>query len=91
MPYKKIKKQDYPDFVANLGKSTRVMAPVEREGKFVFAEIDGGDGVADGYTPTLIPPKKYMFPVAPRLTRFNGLSSTTPMIRITWSSSSQEK
>ena len=70
MPYKILPKNAYDQFVKALATHNRVVAPVDKEGKYVFGDISGPQDIAEGYIPTLLPPKKYMFPPKENLLQF---------------------
>ena len=70
MPYKILPKDAYDPFVKALAADCRVVAPVNKEGKYVFGDISGPQDIAEGYVPTLLPPKKYMFPPKEDLLQF---------------------
>ena len=71
MRYVYLEKGDLGKFVDLLKLKRRVVAPVAKENKFVFAEIDGIDEVSMEYIPTILPPKKYVFPQTESLGTFN--------------------
>ena len=62
MRYVYLKKTDLGEFIDLLKKNHKVVAPVKKENKFVFAEVDSADEISMEYTPTILPPKKYFFP-----------------------------
>ncbi len=65
MPYKLISPAAYQDFVQALVRTQEAVAgPVWKEEKTVFAllEPDSPQVGASAYIPTLLPPKKYLFP-----------------------------
>ncbi len=70
MPYKILPKDEYNPFVKALASDCRVVAPVNKEGKYVFGDISGPQDIAEGYIPTLLPPKKYVFPPKEDLLQF---------------------
>jgi len=75
MPYKILPKDAFDPFVAAMASDNRVVAPVSKEGKYVFADITDPAEIADGYIPTLLPPKKYLFPPKEDLLQFTTGSS----------------
>ncbi|MFB3852691.1 MAG: 4Fe-4S dicluster domain-containing protein [Vicinamibacterales bacterium] len=59
-------------FVAKLIARTRVIAPVARKTRFVFAELASPDELRLDYDVTVLPPKKAFFPTRQTLLRFTG-------------------
>lgn len=59
-------------FVAKLIARTRVIAPVARKTRFVFAELASADDLRLDYDVTVLPPKKAFFPTRQTLLRFSG-------------------
>ncbi len=78
MPYKLITPAAYQDFIETLDQAfPAVASPFWKEGKTVF-ELIGSDNPQlgsevgpSGYVPTLIPPKKYLFPSQETLFTFS--------------------
>jgi hypothetical protein len=71
MKYVYLAKGDLGKFIDILKMKRRVVAPVKKENQFVFAEIDNIDEVSLDYIPTILPPKKYVFPQEESLGTFN--------------------
>ncbi|HHT9126112.1 MAG TPA: 4Fe-4S dicluster domain-containing protein [Candidatus Brocadiia bacterium] len=56
-------KEDLPLLYESLKKKNKVFSVMEKgKGKCVFAETDTFSDPLDAYTPTLLPPKKYLLP-----------------------------
>ncbi len=62
MRYAYLEKEDLGKFIDLLKVKRKVVAPVKKENKFVFAEVEGIGEVSMDYIPTILPPKKYVFP-----------------------------
>ncbi len=73
MPYKLLKRNQYLNWVGKLLDKIRVAAPVPKENRFGYAEISSPEelGYQNRYIPTLIPPKKYVFPRTELLVNYN--------------------
>ncbi len=82
MPYKILPKDAYDPFVKAMASARRVVAPVNKEDKYVFGDIGGPEDIAKGYIPTLLPPKKYLFPPKEDLLHFavGGMPSAESVI-----------
>jgi len=62
MNYKIMPKAVLGDWVARLKEQYRVVGPKEKQGQFIFDEITSVDELCLEYPPTVLPPKKYLFP-----------------------------
>lgn len=72
MNYVYLKKSDFNDFISALARIEKVVAPVSRGYKnFSFREVKDGSEVAVKYIPTILPPKKYLYPQREKLVEFN--------------------
>lgn len=69
-----LKERDLVAFLNKLAKTTRVVAPVAKRGRFVFAEIGSAAEVRLDYDVTILPPKKVFFPPAQRIVTFDAES-----------------
>lgn len=69
-----IEGRDYGQFLDNLVESTRVIGPVAKRQRFVFAELDSADDIRLDYDVTLLPPKKVFFPPVQQLVTFDATS-----------------
>lgn len=68
---KVIPKTMLPDWIEMLRARCRVVGPVQdRQGRFLFAEIETAVDLALDYPLTMIPPKKYLFPQQETLLRY---------------------
>jgi sulfhydrogenase subunit beta (sulfur reductase) len=63
-------------FVDQLMQSTRVIGPVAKRKKFVFAELGSADDLRLDYDVTILPPKKVFFPTKQRILNFDADSVT---------------
>jgi formate hydrogenlyase subunit 6/NADH:ubiquinone oxidoreductase subunit I len=72
MTPKFIREQDFKSFVTHLMAVARVVGPVAKRGKFVFARLSSSDELRLDYDVTILPPKKLFFPPAQDLVRFEG-------------------
>lgn len=59
-------------FVEGIRRSTRVVAPVAKRQKFVFAELESVDDLRLDYDVTILPPKKLFFPPKQQILVFDG-------------------
>ncbi len=67
-----INKMDIDSFCKNLKKEFTVYGVKQKEeGFYIFDEIDEFSDPLKNYTPTILPPKKYLFPQQETLLRFN--------------------
>ena len=71
-----IEERDFGSFVDALRQATRVVAPVAKREKFVFAELDSFDDLRLDYDVTLLPPKKIFFQPKQRILEFDAESVT---------------
>jgi sulfhydrogenase subunit beta (sulfur reductase) len=63
---------DLAPFVAKLIARTRVVAPVAKKDKFIFADLASPADLRLDYDVTILPPKKAFFPPHQTLVRFSG-------------------
>jgi len=70
MRYVYLEKKDLGKFLGLLSLDRRVVAPVKKENRYVFAEVNGPDDISQEYLPTILPPKKYVFPQKERIGSF---------------------
>ena len=63
MQYVTLKKDKLNEFVTELAKGQKVVAPVAKgNNKFSFEEVTSGKQVSIDHIPTILPPKKYFMP-----------------------------
>jgi len=62
---------DFPAFVANMVAATRVIGPVAKKHKFIFAELALAEDLRLDYDVTILPPKKAVFPQTQPLLKFS--------------------
>jgi sulfhydrogenase subunit beta (sulfur reductase) len=62
---------DFASFMGNMLKATKVIGPVAKKHKFVFAEIEEPDELRLDYDVTILPPKKAFFPPRQPLVTFD--------------------
>jgi sulfhydrogenase subunit beta (sulfur reductase) len=67
-----LKEGDFESFVDAMARATKVIGPVAKKQKFVFAEIKTGKDVRLDYDVTILPAKKVMFPTRQALVKFTG-------------------
>ena len=67
-----IDERGFESFVNTLRESVRVIGPVAKRSKFVFAEIESADDLRLDYDVTILPPKKVFFPTRQELVRFDA-------------------
>jgi len=67
-----LSENDLPSFVANLIARTRVIAPVAKKTRFVFADLTSAADLRLDYDVTILPPKTAFFPPRQTLIRFTG-------------------
>jgi len=65
-----LRKDDFGKFAETLIGQRPVVGPAARENKFVFEELDSGDGLRMDYPIALLSPKKYFFPQFETLLRY---------------------
>ena len=70
MRYVYLKKDNLGKLIDLLKEKYRVVAPVAKENKFVFSDVDSADEISLEYIPTILPPKKYVFPQDEKLGGF---------------------
>lgn len=63
-------KDDVKRLVEELERSYKVVAPVKKETRFDFAEIERFEDIRLDYDTTILPPKKFLSPPAETLLRF---------------------
>jgi sulfhydrogenase subunit beta (sulfur reductase) len=69
-----IEERDFGPFVDQLRQSTRVIGPVAKRKKFVFAELESADELRLDYDVTILPPKKIFFPPKQEILKFDAHS-----------------
>lgn len=69
-----IEERDFAPFVEELRRSTRVIGPVAKRRKFVFAELASAKDLRLDYDVTILPPKKVFFPPKQRIVSFDAES-----------------
>ncbi|MBF0207838.1 MAG: 4Fe-4S dicluster domain-containing protein [Oligoflexia bacterium] len=67
-----IKDQDFNSFVAKMMESKKVVGPVTKKSKFVFAALEAPEQLRLDYDVTILPPKKEFFPTCQSLMKFQG-------------------
>ncbi len=67
-----IEDRDFEPFVDALIGARRVVAPVVKRSKFVFADLESAEDLRLDYDVTILPPKKVFFPPTQRIVRFEG-------------------
>lgn len=70
MFFRVIDKDRLPDLVRGLATEYEVVAPVEKDGSFVYAPLADAADMRLDYDTTLLPPKKWFFPAEEELMRF---------------------
>ncbi len=65
-----LKKQDFKDFVNHLLLLYRIGGPVQKNGGFAFETIQDPEELRLDYPTTILPPKKFLFPVKDTLFEF---------------------
>ena len=78
-----IKHTDVDRFILDLLSSFDVIAPVAREGRFIFDKIDNPSELSSNYNTTILPPAKWIYPDNEKLLEFNlkDISSVKPVIQ----------
>jgi ferredoxin len=69
-----IEEHDFGAFVDCLIASTRVVGPVAKRQKFVFADLESAQDLRLDYDVTILPPKKVFFPTKQEIARFDATS-----------------
>jgi ferredoxin len=72
-----LKENDLGPFVDRLIAATRVVGPVAKKTKFVFAELKAASDLRLDYDCTILPPKKVFFPPQQPLITFTGTEATS--------------
>jgi sulfhydrogenase subunit beta (sulfur reductase) len=67
-----LKKQDFRDFINRLLPLYRIGGPVQKNGGFAFEAIEDPEVLQLNYPTTILPPKKFFFPVKETLFEFEG-------------------
>lgn len=77
-----IKHNDIDRFVLDLLSSFDVIAPVARDGRFIFDKINSPSEVSAQYNTTILPPVKWLYPDNEKLLEFNlkDISSMKPVV-----------
>ena len=72
MGYLTLKKNFFNDFIAQLSKISKVVAPVSKGfNRYEFTEVHSGKEISMEYIPTILPPKKYFAPQHETLIEYN--------------------
>ncbi len=66
-----LEKTSMGKFIESLKEGYRVVAPIKKENQFVFAKVESAGEVELEYLPTVLPPKKYLFPQKEKLGTFD--------------------
>lgn len=69
-----IEARDFEPWVDGLRESMRVIGPVAKRKKFVFAEIESASDLRLDYDVTILPPKKVFFPPKQQILAFDANS-----------------
>jgi len=69
-----IEEREFAPFVDRMAGSTRVVGPVAKKNKFVFADIESATDLRLDYDVTILPPKKVFFPPKQQIVRFDANS-----------------
>jgi sulfhydrogenase subunit beta (sulfur reductase) len=72
-----LEETDLQPFVARLMAVTKVIGPVAKKSKFVFAELASAADLRLDYDSTILPPKKVFFPPRQALLTFTGNRATS--------------
>jgi formate hydrogenlyase subunit 6/NADH:ubiquinone oxidoreductase subunit I len=67
-----LKNADFDSFVGTLSRKKRVIGPVAKQEKFIFAEIKSSKDLRLDYDVTILPPKKAIIPPTQELIEFTG-------------------
>jgi ferredoxin len=67
-----IEERDFGSFVDAMREATRVIGPVAKRQKFVFAELESADDLRLDYDVTILPPKKVFFPPRQEILKFDS-------------------
>jgi ferredoxin len=67
-----IEERDFGSFVDSLRQATRVIGPVAKRQKFVFAELESAGDLRLDYDVTILPPKKIFFPPKQEILKFDA-------------------
>jgi len=65
-----ISKKNFKGFVEALLAENNVVAPVKKDGKYAFSEVESFDEIALTYDTTILSPRKYFFPQEETLVKF---------------------
>ena len=65
-----LKESEFPSFLKNLLKSTKVIGPTAKKNKFVFKELESPEELRLDYDTTILPAKKFIFPPKQDLVKF---------------------
>lgn len=71
-----IEDPDFGSFVGALIQATRVIGPVAKRQKFVFADLESASDLRLDYDVTILPPKKIFFPPSQEILEFGAESVT---------------
>lgn len=70
--YHILKKEYLNNFIISLSKDQKVAAPVKRgDNQYTFEFINSGEEISLNHLPTILPPKKYFFPLAEVLANYD--------------------
>lgn len=70
MFFRIIEKERLSDLVRGMQAEYEVIAPVEKDGRYVYAQLEDPADMRLEYDTTLLPPKKWFFPAEEALMRF---------------------
>ena len=65
-----LKENDFPSFLKNMMKATKVIGPVAKKNKFIFREIESPEELRLDYDTTILPAKKFIIPTKQELVKF---------------------
>jgi ferredoxin len=66
-----IEERDFGSFVDSLRQAIRVVGPIAKRQKFVFAELESASDLRLDYDVTILPPKKLFFPPKQQILKFD--------------------
>ena len=75
-----IEKDNIFKLLDTLSRSYRIIAPLERNGEVIFADLKDYESLVLGYRVTVLSPKQYFFPPEEILFTYTGKRTCTPSI-----------
>ena len=70
--YAVLEKKHFNDFISEIAKGQKVVAPVAKGyHQFAFEEVTSGNQISLNYIPTILPPKKYFMPQNETISTYN--------------------